>query len=69
MPTTINGIPLHTITLGNPSLPRIVFLHGFLGSGSDWLPVTRELQNDYCCLMVDLPGHGERQPPANTASR
>ena len=58
MPTTINGIPLHTVTFGNPSLPHIVFLHGFLGSGSDWLPVTRELQNDYCCLMVDLPGHG-----------
>ena len=58
MPTTINGIPFHTITLGNPSLPHILFLHGFLGSGSDWLPVTRELQNDYCCLMVDLPGHG-----------
>jgi len=58
MPTTINGIPLHIATIGNPSLPRIVFLHGFLGSGSDWLPVTRELQNDYCCMMVDLPGHG-----------
>jgi 2-succinyl-6-hydroxy-2,4-cyclohexadiene-1-carboxylate synthase len=70
MPTTINGIPLHTVTIGNPSLPRIVFLHGFLGSGSDWLPVTRELQNNYCCLMVDLPGHGsanilQTQPPEN----
>ena len=70
MPTTINGIPLHTATIGNPSLPRIVFLHGFLGSGSDWLLVTRELQNDYCCMMVDLPGHGsanllQTQPPDN----
>ncbi len=68
MPTTITSIPLHTVTIGNPSLPRIVFLHGFLGSGSDWLPVTRELQNDYCCMMVDLPGHGsanllQTQPP------
>ncbi|MEI6652501.1 MAG: 2-succinyl-6-hydroxy-2,4-cyclohexadiene-1-carboxylate synthase [Chlorobiaceae bacterium] len=58
MPTTINGIPLHVSTIGNPALPRIVFLHGFLGSGSDWLPVTRELQSDYCCMMIDLPGHG-----------
>ncbi len=52
------SIPFHTVTIGNPSQPHIVFLHGFLGSGSDWLPVTRELQNNYCCLMVDLPGHG-----------
>jgi 2-succinyl-6-hydroxy-2,4-cyclohexadiene-1-carboxylate synthase len=68
MPTTINGIPFHIATIGNPSLPRILFLHGFLGSGSDWLPVTRELQNDYCCMMVDLPAHGsanllQTQPP------
>ena len=68
--TTISrrSIPLHIATIGNPSLPHIVFLHGFLGSGSDWLPVTRELQNDYCCMMVDLPGHGsanllQTQPP------
>jgi 2-succinyl-6-hydroxy-2,4-cyclohexadiene-1-carboxylate synthase len=58
MPTTINSIPFNIATIGNPSLPKIVFLHGFLGSGSDWLPVTRELQNDYCCMMIDLPGHG-----------
>ncbi|MFZ4525494.1 MAG: 2-succinyl-6-hydroxy-2,4-cyclohexadiene-1-carboxylate synthase [Chlorobium sp.] len=58
MLSTINAVPLHTVIIGDPSLPRIIFLHGFLGSGSDWLPVTRELQNDYCCIMVDLPGHG-----------
>jgi 2-succinyl-6-hydroxy-2,4-cyclohexadiene-1-carboxylate synthase len=58
MPTTIAGIPLHITTVGDPALPRIVFLHGFLGCGSDWLPIARELHNDYCCMMVDLPGHG-----------
>ncbi len=58
MPTTINGIPFHTVIIGDTALPHIVFLHGFLGSCSDWLPITRDLQNDYCCIMVDLPGHG-----------
>ncbi len=58
MPTIINGIPFNIATIGDPVLPRIVFLHGFLGSGSDWLPITRDLQNDYCCVMIDLPGHG-----------
>ena len=59
MPTTIRGIPLHVTPIGNASLPRIIFLHGFLGSGSDWLPIARELQENYCCVMIDLPGHGE----------
>jgi len=52
-------IQLNLITIGDPSLPRIVFLHGFLGSGSDWLPVARLLEPHYCCMLVDLPGHGE----------
>jgi 2-succinyl-6-hydroxy-2,4-cyclohexadiene-1-carboxylate synthase len=58
MPTTIQGIPFHILTTGERSLPHIIFLHGFLGSGSDWLPVARELDDTYCCMMVDLPGHG-----------
>ena len=58
MRTTINAIPFHIETLGDPSLPRIIFLHGFLGSGSDWLPVARELQREYSVVMIDLPGHG-----------
>ncbi len=39
MPFNSQQSPLHLTTIGNPSLPRIVFLHGFLGSGSDWLPI------------------------------
>ena len=67
MQKTIQGIPFHILTTGNSSLPRILFLHGFLGSGSDWLPMARQLSRDYCCMMVDLPGHGkasfEENPP------
>jgi 2-succinyl-6-hydroxy-2,4-cyclohexadiene-1-carboxylate synthase len=59
MQTTIQGIPFHIRTEGNESLPCIVFLHGFLGSGSDWYPVSRGLHDEYCCMMVDLPGHGK----------
>ena len=51
--------PLNTESVRDSSLPRIVFLHGFLGSGSDWVPIARQLENDYCCILVDLPGHGE----------
>ncbi|XP_002986213.2 protein PHYLLO, chloroplastic [Selaginella moellendorffii] len=36
----------------------VVFLHGFLGSAEDWLPVMHSLASSFRCLAVDLPGHG-----------
>ncbi len=68
MPITIssrNGIPFHKVIVGDTSLPRIVFLHGFLGSGDDWLPIARQLEHEYCSVLVDLPGHGESSIAAN----
>uniref|UniRef100_Q3APV4 Putative 2-succinyl-6-hydroxy-2,4-cyclohexadiene-1-carboxylate synthase n=1 Tax=Chlorobium chlorochromatii (strain CaD3) TaxID=340177 RepID=Q3APV4_CHLCH len=50
--------PLHIEIIGNKALPKIVFLHGFLGSGRDWLPLAEMLTSHYCCVLVDLPGHG-----------
>ncbi len=61
-----NGIPFHIETLGDTSLPRIVFLHGFLGSSNDWLPIARQLEKEYCSILVDLPGHGESGIAANS---
>ncbi|MBN1927945.1 MAG: 2-succinyl-6-hydroxy-2,4-cyclohexadiene-1-carboxylate synthase [Chlorobiaceae bacterium] len=58
-------IPLHITTVGDPALPKIVFLHGFLGSGSDWLPFARKLDGRFCSILVDLPGHGEAAIPAD----
>ena len=45
--------------MGDPSLPGIVFLHGFLGNGNDWLPIARMLGKEYRSILVDLPGHGK----------
>jgi 2-succinyl-6-hydroxy-2,4-cyclohexadiene-1-carboxylate synthase len=50
---------IHPATIGDPALPKIVFLHGFLGSGSDWLSFARQLEGRFCSILVDLPGHGE----------
>ncbi|NTU69072.1 MAG: 2-succinyl-6-hydroxy-2,4-cyclohexadiene-1-carboxylate synthase [Chlorobiaceae bacterium] len=55
--------PLHLVTVGDSALPGILFLHGFLGSGRDWLPVARMLGERYCSLLVDLPGHGSAGMP------
>lgn len=42
------------INTGTP----VLFLHGFTGSGTDWLPVIGALEADRCLYTVDLPGHG-----------
>jgi 2-succinyl-6-hydroxy-2,4-cyclohexadiene-1-carboxylate synthase len=44
---------------GNPSTPAIVLLHGFLGSKEDWSAVIEVLAEQYYCISIDLPGHGE----------
>lgn len=45
-------------TLGDPSQPGLVFLHGFLGRGADWLPIASAFADRYNCILPDLPGHG-----------
>ncbi len=40
----------------------IVFLHGFLGDGRNWLPVMEHLPN-YRCIALDLLGFGESAKP------
>lgn len=46
----------HTVS-GGPGDP-ILLLHGFLGSGSDWEGIVAALGKEFCCIAVDLPGHG-----------
>lgn len=40
--------------------PVLVWLHGLLGSGDDWLDTVHALKS-YDHLLVDLPGHGGSQ--------
>lgn len=43
---------------GNSALPAVLFLHGFMGRGSDWQRVVEPLQQSFYCIAPDLPGHG-----------
>lgn len=45
-------------SIGDRHNPCLVFLHGFMGAGADWLPVTKPLAGHFYCVMPDLPGHG-----------
>jgi len=58
MTFALNPGPLHWIERGDHRNPRIVFLHGFMGSNQDWEEIMEELAPDYHCLAMDLPGHG-----------
>jgi pimeloyl-ACP methyl ester carboxylesterase len=40
----------------------VIFLHGFLGEGSCWLPVIENLP-EYRCIALDLLGFGESSKP------
>jgi 2-succinyl-6-hydroxy-2,4-cyclohexadiene-1-carboxylate synthase len=43
---------------GRAGKPTVVLLHGFLGSGEDWIPVGEFLASRFDLLTIDLPGHG-----------
>ena len=55
--------PLWILSRGNPDRPAVVFLHGFLGDGTDWAPVADLVEDDVHCVLVDLPGHGRSAAP------
>jgi 2-succinyl-6-hydroxy-2,4-cyclohexadiene-1-carboxylate synthase len=43
---------------GNPHRPAILFLHGFMGSATDWSDAISALNERFYCVAPDLPGHG-----------
>ncbi|MEG3930793.1 2-succinyl-6-hydroxy-2,4-cyclohexadiene-1-carboxylate synthase [Microcoleus sp. T3_B1] len=49
----------HYSLTGNRNHPIILFLHGFTCDGQDFNPIISLLSQNYCCLAVDLPGHGK----------
>jgi 2-succinyl-6-hydroxy-2,4-cyclohexadiene-1-carboxylate synthase len=50
---------LHYQITGDQRLPLLVLLHGFLGRGDDFGPIVAALRSQFCCLSIDLPGHGQ----------
>jgi len=43
----------------------IVFLHGLASFKEIWSPVTEVLSRDYCCISLDLLGHGRSPKPTH----
>jgi 2-succinyl-6-hydroxy-2,4-cyclohexadiene-1-carboxylate synthase len=49
----------HYTQQGNSNLPVVLFLHGFMGSSEDFEGVISQFSHEFCCLAIDLPGHGK----------
>lgn len=45
-------------TYGSINNPSLLFVHGFLGTGEDWQEIIQNMEGDYCCHTLSLPGHG-----------
>lgn len=45
--------------VGNRDAVPVVFLHGFMGRGQDWLPSAKALADSAYSIMPDLPGHAQ----------
>jgi len=58
---SVRGATYHVWERGHGR--SVLFLHGFTGSGADYLPFFRVLSHDYRCLALDLPGHGATCTP------
>lgn len=43
---------------GNPELPPVVLLHGFMQSSTSWDNIARSLANRFCVYALDFMGHG-----------
>jgi len=43
---------------GNTGGYPLLWLHGFMGAGDDWLDLAQTHFSDYCNILLDLPGHG-----------
>ena len=54
--------------VGDECQPSILFLHGFMGSSTDWLPTAERLSEFFRSILVDLPGHGRTPLPSNPLS-
>lgn len=58
MLTKTASCSIHSRITGKEDTTTILFLHGFLGSGNDWLPLCDILAGNSRCILPDIPGHG-----------
>lgn len=55
-----SGLSLTPSSATSPTLPHLIFLHGFTQTSLTWMgQISRlDLRQDYAITLLDLPGHG-----------
>ncbi|WOV83399.1 2-succinyl-6-hydroxy-2,4-cyclohexadiene-1-carboxylate synthase [Sporosarcina jeotgali] len=64
---TVNGHSMHVQRTGEPSLPVIVFLHGFTGSLDTWNTIVSLMEGKAHTVAIDLWGHGRSDKPETSS--
>lgn len=52
------GATIRTCTIGDPSLPKLVLIHGYGGSLVLWFSVIKDLSKKFRLYLIDIPGMG-----------
>ena len=55
---TIDDLTIRGLSWGDPKLPTILALHGWLDNAASFSEIA-PLLSDYNVVAIDLPGHGE----------
>ncbi|MCB9423427.1 MAG: alpha/beta hydrolase [Ardenticatenaceae bacterium] len=55
---TVNGAEFHYVRTGNNTQQPLLLLHGFSDNGLCWLPVARDLEDQFDVILPDARGHG-----------
>ncbi|MEM7646679.1 MAG: alpha/beta hydrolase [Pseudomonadota bacterium] len=55
--------PIHYQIFGEDSSPKLVFLHGIMGQGRNWMSIAKRFSRSYQCLIYDQRGHGKSFHP------
>ncbi|WP_281953799.1 alpha/beta fold hydrolase [Pseudophaeobacter arcticus] len=60
---SLQGQPFFVRRWGDPSLPRLLLLHGFPEYGGAWQEVAHHLSQDFHCIAPDQRGYGQSWTP------
>lgn len=56
---SVQLIKFHYTESGNKNNPSVLMFHGFMGSSYDFRGIAPFIDNNFHCIALDLPGHGE----------
>ncbi|MBD2756680.1 hypothetical protein IC230_27610 [Spirosoma sp. BT704] len=54
----VEGVSIHTVTIGQPEKPVVLFLHGYPENWQAFKDVMVGLSQEYYAVAIDLPGIG-----------